>query len=211
MRTATALLMLLAAAPALADDRPLRGHSFVVQNPVPSNPRQREISVRGRNGIPGSTTPALVGDPLADGATVTFFTEGASSASQAFVLPPGAFQQPNGPGWTVYRSSSRRARVRYTYVDERGENGSVVSFRLDVTPGRRVDIRARASGRGNNATITVVPPNPGTGGGMTAAIPGGDRYCVVFGGAAGGRASKRNDATYFKMRFSRSPTCPPAP
>jgi hypothetical protein len=209
MRTVVALLTMLVAAGALAADRPVEGRLFVVQNPVPSNPRQREVSARA-HALDRTATP-LLGDPLADGVTVTFFTEGASSASQAFVLPPGAFRPPNGPGWTV-RRTSRRPHVRYSYVDERGENGSVVSFFLDVYAGLHVDIRARASGRGNNPTITVVPPNPGSGGGMTAAIPGGDRFCVAFGGGKdGGRASKRNDATYFKMRFARSATCPALP
>ena len=110
----------------------------------------------------------------------------------------------------MYRSS-RLPRARYTYVDDRGKNGSITIFRLDVYAGRRIDIRAGASGRGNNPTITIIPPDPGTGGGMTAAIPGGDRYCVVLNGATGARVSKHNDATYFKMRFARSAICQPGP
>lgn len=151
-----------------------------------------------------------MGDPVRDGLTVTFFTEGASSASQAFVLPPGGYRQPDGPGWIVFRSS-RRPRVSYSYIDERGENGPVVRFYLKVWAGHRAEIRVRASGRGNNPTIRIVPPNPGTGAGVTAAIPRGDRYCAVFGGAAGGRPIQQNDATYFRMRRSSYAICPSSP
>jgi hypothetical protein len=34
--------------------------------------------------------------------------------------------------------------------------------------------------------VDVVPPAPGTDGGLIFTIPGGATYCVNFGGAAGG-------------------------
>ena len=188
-----------------AADHPVLGRKLVISDPIPSNPHQRTVSVAGYD-LRGDP---LVGDPLTDGVTVTLFTEGNSSASQAFVLPPGAFHEPNGPGWKVARST-RRPRVRYTYVDERGQNGSIVSFGLDLYEGRRTSIRTYADGRGNNPTIDVVPPNPGTGGGMIAVIPAGDRFCVVFGGSAGGRVGKVNDATTFKVSRASGRFCPPA-
>src|SRR5262249_28177286 len=43
-----------------------------------------------------------------------------------------------------------------------------------------------ALGPGPQPHIMVVPPAPGTNGGMKFTINGGDSYCVNFGGAAGG-------------------------
>ena len=201
-------LLVLAPPPCGAADHPVHGWTLSVTNPIPNNPHLRHVAVSGRDGFDPVALP-FVGDPIADGVTLTLFTEGASSANQAFVLPPGGFHEPNGPGWRVSRSS-RRPRVVYTYVDERGENGSIVSFILYYWQGRRIRIGAVADGRGNNPTIDVVPPNPGTGGGLIVQIPGGDRFCAVFGGAVGGKIGKTNDATTFRIKHARSALCPPS-
>jgi hypothetical protein len=204
-----AIATVVVPAAARADDVPVLGRKLRVSDPLPGkNPHQRQISVIGRDRIGAEIT----GNPKASGATVELFASGgASSANQAFVVPGGAFQEPNGPGWSgSSRCRRTRCRISYTYVDERGENGSIVGLRIRSYVGRWTRIHVRADGRGNNPTITVTPPNPGERGGAIITIPDGSRLCVLFGGTLGGRIAE-NDAEQFVIVGARSSACPPGP
>jgi len=202
--TGAFVLLVAFAPPAGAAQQMVRGRLFVVNDPLPGvNSSRRHILVYGFE-LPSTKTVA--GDPLSDGAQLLVIASGNTSSSQSFMLPPGAFAEPNGPGW---RRLVKRRRAIYTYVDERGENGPVTSLTIQQV-GRSFRIRATLDGRGNNPEISVVPPNPGSDGGMIVSINGGDSYCVAFGGAAGGKTTD-NDAETFRITHPRLEGCPLAP
>jgi hypothetical protein len=117
-------------------------------------------------------------------------------------VPPGAFQEPNGPGW---KSRLRGARALFVYRDERGENGAVTLVRLQRV-GSRFIVRASASAQGNNDPIDFVPPNPGDAARVRVTIGNGDSYCAGFGGAAGGKITQ-NDAELFRITKPRTKSC----
>lgn len=194
-------LVLAAWAPASGADQPVRGQLLVVSDPLAgTNPERRHIKILARG------TGTIVGNPLADGCTLRVVANGGTSTSQTFVIPPGAFQGPNGPGWTQL---SKRHRTSYRYADERGEHGPVTGILMRQV-GRRLTILATIDGRGEGTQIDVVPPNPGTDGGMDLSIGGGDRYCVGFGGSARGKVTD-DDAILFRISHPRTPTCPTFP
>ena len=97
---------------------------------------------------------------------------------------------------------------RYLYIDERGENGPVASFYLMASVSFRM--KAVIEARGNNPSVDLVPPNPGTGGGMIATIPAGDRYCALFDPSLGAKISSQNDEELFRIGRTRNRgSCPP--
>ena len=200
-----AVLLLTQLGTALAAEQLVRGRGFVVEDPLPGvNPSRRHITVVALE-VRGQQT--IVGDPLANGATLTVVANGATPSSQTFVLPAGAFAEPNGPGWS--RRASRNGRlVSYSYTDERGENGPVTHLLIRQTRAT-FRFRATAEGRGNNPEITVLPPDPGTDGGAVFTITGGDTYCLAFGGAAEGRITD-NDRELFRVVKPRGRACPVA-
>jgi hypothetical protein len=201
MKPIAAVLAALVLAPvAYAEEWPIRGLVFAVTDPLPGvNPSRRHISVRAR----GRVSAPFSGDPLVNGATLRVFANGAVSTTQTFVLPGGAFQEPNGPGWS---GTLKRHRASYRYVDERGDNGPVTGLAITQL-GSHLRIVATVDGRGNAPDIEVVPPDPGTDGGLILAINGGDTYCVLFGGAVRGKI-RDNDAEAFRVAKPRTQACP---
>jgi len=185
---------------ARAAEHEVRGVGFVLADPLPDdNPPRRHAfaAVRDRRG------PGIVGNPLASGVTVTLLANGATPTVQTFEIPPGAFTEPDGPGWTGRVRRGRR--VLYTYRDERGTNGPVTSIRLQSNHAAfliAVTVDARA-----DDDVALVPPNPGTDAGMILSINDGDTYCAGFGGAAGGKITD-NDANLFRVSKPRLATCP---
>ena len=181
-----------------AAEQLILGRVFALEDPVPQNPNRRGLGFAALD-----RAATLVGDPAVNGATLDVMVEGASSANQAFVVPPGAFQEPNGPGW---KSRVRGARALFVYRDERGENGAVTLLRIQRA-GSRLVVRAIATAQGNNDPIDLVPPNPGTAARVRVTIGGGDSYCAGFGGAAGGKITQ-NDAELFRISKPRTRSCP---
>ena len=56
-------------------------------------------------------------------------------------------------------------------------------------------------------THDLVAPNPGTEAGVELTLGGGDTYCLVFGGAAGGRVLG-NTPRRFTVRWPLAERCP---
>jgi hypothetical protein len=173
-------------APAFAA-RSVLGRSFVVTDPRPNiAPDKRSIVILGRE--PGSDD-IIAGDPIANGAFVQVFASGVNSTTQTFTLPAG----PYGTGGWGWRAVGNPV-VGYTYRDPKGLQGPVKEAVIRIASKRtfllKVTIKG-ALGPGPQPHITVVPPSPGTDGGMRFTIngAGGDTYCVNFGGAAGGRVT----------------------
>src|SRR5262249_15523491 len=179
-----ALLMGLgaSASPVGAAEQIVRGKVLVVKDPAPGrDPSHRSLVVFGKERTSNDT---VVGDPVTNGATLEIVANGATSTDQLFILPAGV---------SVNGSAGWRALCRpvfgYSYQDSRGTNGPVKAA-LIARAGRQFMIEVvlkGAPGPGPQPHITVVPPAPGTDGGMVFTINGGDTYCVAFGGRAGGK------------------------
>lgn len=163
------------------------GKSFQVKDPQPNvTPSQRSIVISGKE-IGSNDT--LAGDPITNGATIEVFANGATSTTQTFVLPGGLYAA-GSPGW----KSMGNPVSGYSYKDSRGIYGPVKSVSLKLTSTHTFSIKVSikgALGPGAQPHVTVVPPTPGTDGGMRFTIngAGGDSYCVNFGGAAGGQVT----------------------
>lgn len=204
----TAALSLALVSPALAADVPIYGRLFRVEDPLPGkNAHQRTVVVDAidRPGLP------IDGNPKVHGVTLVLFASGdASSADQAFVIPGGAFEEPNGPGWTGSTRCRRgRCRTNFNYHDERGENGPIVKIKIQAKTRGLTRLLVRASAQGNNGTIDVVPPNPGRRGGVIVTIPEGARLCSLFSEELGGEI-ETNTAEEFSVTGSSPTGCPPS-
>jgi hypothetical protein len=197
-------LLALGASGAPAAEQQLLGRALAVADPLPGvNPSRRKVVVSGRE---APTDVTIVGDPLANGATIRVFANGGTSTSQTFVLPGGAYtSSPPTPGW---KADIRPTRTTYKYLDKLGQASPVVAFSIRVQGSRRAMLKAVVDGQGNNPTITVVPPNPGSDGGMVFTINGGDSYCVTLGGAAGGKLGNKGDVAFKISRATAEAPCP---
>ena len=193
--------------PVAAEDVPISGRYFRVEDPLPGkNDNQRTLRVTARDRLGRD----LTGDPRVTGVTVEVFASGdASSANQVFVVPAGSYQDPNGPGWSgrPARCKKGRCRTRFGYSDARGENGPITRLRLDSYTGRWTRLVLRAESQGNNATIEVVPPNPGARAGVIVSIPDGSRVCTLFDVASGSSVSE-NTAEKFWIGGGSTLACP---
>jgi hypothetical protein len=161
------------------------GKSFVVKDPAPGvDASLRSVVVVGKEQESGDS---IAGNPLANGATIEIIANGASSSAQTFTLPPGAYVA-GSPGWKAIGNPV----IGYSYKDTVGANGPVKAATIKRTATGTLIVKATIKsslGPGPQPHITVVPPAPGTDGGMRFIIHGGDTYCVAFGGAAGGTVS----------------------
>jgi uncharacterized protein DUF1565 len=185
-RLAVCCAVVLTAATVHAAEWTVRGKSFSVRDPQPGvDPSLRGITVSARE--VGSPEP-LVGDPAAKGATIHVVANGPSfGIMQVFVLPPGLMA--GGPaGWKRIGTPA----TGYQYRDGAGVNGPVKSALIRKTPDGTLLLNVTikgANGPGPQPHVTVVPPAPGTDGGIRFGLNGGDKYCVLFGGPAGGRVT----------------------
>ena len=181
-----AMVVVGQAAPAFAGQSVL-GKSFIVKDPQPNvAPSKRSIVIRAQESASDDT---LQGNPIASGASVQVFAKGASPTWQTFALPAGAYFA-GGWGWRAIGNPV----IEYTYKDSKGLQGPVKSAIIKLAPNKtfllQVTIK-RSLGPGPQPHVVVVPPTPGTEGGMRFTINGvgGNTWCVSFGGAAGGQVS----------------------
>ncbi len=167
-----------------AAEQIVSGKSFIVKDPAPGlNAAQRSVLIIGKD---STSNDVVVGDPVTNGATVEIIANGTTSTEQLFRLPAGA--SINGsPGWRKIDSPG----VGYSYIDSLGINGPVKAALIERS-GAVFSVKVTvvgALGPGPQPHLRVVPPAPGTDGGMRFAINGGDTYCLSFGGPAGGRVT----------------------
>jgi hypothetical protein len=171
---------------ARAADQTVRGKIFKVRDPLPGgDPSPRYVVSSGREVASDNTT---VGDPVTNGATLQIIANGATSTEQTFVLPPGPLVS-GGAGWKALGTPP----VGYYYQDRAGLNGPVKAVIIKKSANGIFTLHAVVVGHlgpGPQPHVTVLPPAPGTDGGIIFTIGGGgDRYCLAFGGAAGGAVS----------------------
>src|SRR5262249_41428471 len=103
---------------------------------------------------------------------------------QTFTLPAGA-SLGGSPGWKALGHPV----IGYSYKDAAGTHGPVKAAMIKKGANGTFIVKATlkgALGPGPQPHITVVPPAPGTDGGMRLTINGGSTYCVAFGSTAGG-------------------------
>ncbi|MGH7895056.1 MAG: hypothetical protein ACREQL_10320, partial [Candidatus Binatia bacterium] len=99
----------------------------------------------------------------------------------------------------------------YIYIDKNGEASPVTKVSVGWRAGRVLTFRATVDGRGNNGSVDTVPGNPTSDLGVVFTIGGGDSYCILFGGAAGGVFGE-NSAKVVKVVKPTAEGCPvPAP
>ncbi len=157
----------LAAGLAYAADQTILGKTFLVKDP--STPDKRRIV--GKASEPGSSN-TIVGDPVANGGTLTIRAGGGTPSTQTFTLPQGVSGMTGKQFWSADGSDG------FKYKDSKGENTAVKSVLIKKTTSGGFKIKAVVSGK--IGTVLVVPPNPGTDGCMLLGLTGGDTYSVSF-------------------------------
>jgi hypothetical protein len=135
----------------------------------------------------------VVGDPIANGATVRIMARGDAGQDAIFALPAGA-APPGGAGW-----KSICQGCGYLYQDRQLANGPVKRCLIKKTPGGRFLLKCILKGE----MPGIAPPGNGTDGGMIFTINGGDEYCVNLGGAAGGDIVNTPNGATFKVGQQR--------
>src|SRR5262245_47802433 len=167
-RAPITLLLLTASIPLLAhaEDHTILGNQLSVK--AGATPDKRKIVVKAKEtGSPDT----IVGNPVADGATLTVSANGGTSTSQIFNLPIGT-STTGKPFW------SGDATKGYKYKDAKGEKGPVKTAQIKKTPNGVFQIKAVIDAK--HGAVSVVPPNTGTFGCAQLTIGGGDSYHIRF-------------------------------
>jgi predicted esterase len=150
---------------ARAADQTVLGRSLTVKDP--STPDKRVVVVKARE---TPTDDTLVGDPVANGATVTITLDGSTPSADTFALPAGTSLITGKPFW------SGDVTKGFTYRDPKGENGPVKSARIER---RGTSFQIGVAAYGKLAAVALVPPGLGTGC-VLLTIGMGDSYSVRF-------------------------------
>ena len=178
--------------PAYAVNRLILGKKLLISNRTGTEDRR---SISG-SGSESSTDVPSVSNPATAGAVLTVIANGSTPSRQSYVL--------SASGWAPYRG------IGFKY---RGPtNGDPVKqVLLKRTPSGTASLTVTIKGSLGTQSVDVVPPNPGTDGGYILDVLGGDRYCVAFGGAAGGAATTNTAQLLKIIRPSAQPGCPVVP
>jgi len=163
----------------------VRGKRFVLR--APGAPDQRKVVGRAKE---PSSDNVLLGNPVANGASLQVIANGGTDSSQIFSLPKEGWR---GTATHGYRYSNRIP------------GGAVRSASIRRTSNGVFLIKVAVNGR--YGAVSVVPPNPGTDGGFILTFDGIHRYCVAFGSAAGGVEGADN-ATAWSVRNPSGQMCP---
>lgn len=166
--------------PAGAADQTIVGKRLVVK-------LDRFRVIADESGSPNT----IVGDPTVAGASLRIYANGGTSTSQTISLPAARWNAGFPDGYGIHGTGQvgpvRYVRIRKNY---RGRFFLKVLLKSSFGP------------------LDVVPPNPGTDGGLVLTINGGDRYCTSFGGAAGGNETNDDADTWRIVRATAEPPCP---
>jgi hypothetical protein len=166
-----------------AADQTILGSKLLVKNP--STADKRKIVLKAKEDASSNT---LVGDPTANGATLTITANGTSSSSESYSLPQS--------GW------SGDATKGFKYKDATGANGPVKVAKIKKSAGGVFQIKAVISGK--LGTVSVTPPNDGTSGCVLLEIGGGDSYSARF---ADGSISNKGTKQFKVLDPTTEGTC----
>ncbi len=169
MNRSLRLIALLACLPLTshAADQRVLGTNFAVKDPGVATKRKITVAATEK-----ATDDTLVGDPVANGASVTIIANGTTSTSQTFSLPTGTSPGTGKPYWVgdVIKG--------YKYKDKLSENGAVKTAQIKRSTRGVFTLKIGIDGK--LSPVTVVPPNTGTDGCAVLALGGGDTYSVAF-------------------------------
>ena len=179
--SAALLLTMALGGGAYGADQTILGTVLMLKSP--STADKRRIIVKARESASDNT---IVGDPIADGATLTVVVHGGVSSSDTYVLPSGSSPLTGRSFW------SGNLLKGFKYRDYRGENGAVRTAQIRLT-GTVFQITIKVDAK--LGTVAVTPPNPGSDACVLFSIGSGDSYSVKF---ASGRISN-SDAGLFKV------------
>jgi hypothetical protein len=168
----------LAAGLVYAADQTILGKSLTVKDPTAGSDAKRR-SIKGAAKEKGSSAP-LNGNPTlansAGGAILDIFAFGTNPTQQSFPLPQGT-SSTGKPFWSAIGNNKG-----FKYKDLAGDQGPVKSLIIKKSPSGAFSIKAKLTGK--HGTISVIPPNTGTGGCMAVKLGtgggAGDRYSVDF-------------------------------
>jgi cysteine-rich repeat protein len=174
------LLLSLGSPPAHATRFGILGKKLIIKNPTGAEENRLVIGLAKETStdVPGISEPA-------GGATLTVSGNGGTNTSQTYVL--------DASGWTPLGS------VGFKYSGPTGTDGDpVLKVIAKRTPGGVALIKFILKGTVGTQSVDVLPPNLGDAGGFVLDITGGHKYCVAFGGSAGG-LEVQDDGTQWKI------------
>jgi hypothetical protein len=154
------------------------GKKLLVKDPTGSESQRTVIALAKESAT--DIGPAIVGDPMTNGATLRVIAQGNTGSDQTYVLDAG--------GWSL------TGTVGFKYTGPTGGDGDPVrKVLIKRTPSGKALVKAILKGNVGTQSLDVVPPNLGTEGGIILTINGGGgTYCAAFGGAAGGSETQDN-------------------
>jgi hypothetical protein len=171
------------------------GKKLLVKDPS-GNETSRLTLVLGKEPATGTgCADTIVGDPVANGATLSIFANGTASTTQTFPLPAGSSWSAIAGGFK-WRDAANSQPVHLLKLWKTGSG--ICKFKALI----------KGADGGN---LDVVPPNTGTDGGATLAIAGGDVYCINFGGTDGGTTVTNTNKVYEVLRPATDTACPSPP
>ena len=186
---ATAVLLSLAAT-SLAADHQILGRRLLVKDSGVET--RRTVIVQGRQ---SASSFNLVGNPTIAGASMQIVANGGNGSTQVVTL--------DAAGWTTtsdgfrYEGPTTGDPVRLVLIRRRSSGTTIV--------------KAVLRGNVGTADLAVTPPNPGGDGGLVLGFTGGDRYCVSFGGAAGGSETRDDAQKWLVVGPTATSNCPVSP
>jgi hypothetical protein len=164
---------------------PILGRNLLVQGSAFSVKPTRKTLVVAKE---IATDVGTLTDPTVGGATLQISLTGATSTAKTYAL--------DAAGWTAVKNG-----YRYRTSDKPPELEVQLSKTLGGVASFKVKIRQEAIG--------LLPPAPGDEALIVLDVASGDRYCVAFGGDAGGIEVK-DTATQWKVKNpTAQPACPP--
>lgn len=172
-------------------DARVAGKKLIVKDPTGAE-SERSVVVLGKEKQSDIGPLPGLGDPTASGATLRVVTTGTTSSDETYTL--------DASGWTALATG-------YRYSGPTGSGAPVKRVALQRTPRGTATLRVLLRGNVGTQNLDVVPPNSGDEGGIELTLGGGLKYCVAFGGAAGG-TEKADDATQWRMINATAEACP---
>ena len=198
---------LVLAGVAAADTQTILGAKFDLRNPI--DPARRNLSVTALERPASLDT--VEGDPTIAGATLRVVARGETAVyDQTFDLPaPGwtaTFTLHDWPVYAGFRYSNRTTGgpVKQIIIKRSGY-ASPEGTPPPEDPGPGI-FRMKVRVVGRFGPIDVLPPNPGTEGGIVLTLGNGDSYCVGFT-TAGGEVLANTDRR-FAIRYPTGEGCP---
>ena len=175
-------------------DRVIQGKTLRIRNPSGTE-ADRSVMILGREPRTGIGM-TIDGDPAVSGATLRVVANGTMSSDQTYVL--------DASGWR------RLGTIGFTYSGPTGGDADPVrQVILTRLPSGTAKLKAVIRGDIGTQSLDVVPPNAGVDGGVILQLgTNGGRYCVGFGGAAGGTATRDTAQEWKVVKATAQPGCP---